>query len=314
MSTESKKSCFNLLLQLQVRKKDLTPSTSEAKQIIQDFTTNVVELVEGLHTSLYDSSDQDTRTSNKNSSENTEQFQVELGWTIPNHVTPATLEPLADTPTIHILFADDDVITQRMFERYWKKYSPRVSVSTASDGVQAIALFKKQRFSIAFTDIEMPFKDGLTVVSEIRAFERETSSPPVPVIGVSGYSTRSYQEKGKTMYFNRETSTFKDKASVDAIVKTFEDDPVFSIVPENVRREILDAFYKDLAENRVEELLRESKPKTPRKRKAAPKKEDEDSKKKSAPKKKSFDVRRAAMSGKEEEPVAIFGDQTEDKE
>ncbi|KAI8916688.1 hypothetical protein DFJ77DRAFT_510126 [Powellomyces hirtus] len=298
---------------LQVRKKDLTPSTSEAKQIIQDFTTNVVELVEGLHTSLYDSSDQDTRTSNKNSSENTEQFQVELGWTIPNHVTPATLEPSADTPTIHILFADDDVITQRMFERYWKKYSPRVSVSTASDGVQAIALFKKQRFSIAFTDIEMPFKDGLTVVSEIRAFERETSSPPVPVIGVSGYSTRSYQEKGKTMYFNRETSTFKDKASVDAIVKTFEDDPVFSIVPENVRREILDAFYKDLAENRVEELLRKSKPKTPRKRKAAPKKEDEDSKKKAAPKK-SFDVRRAATREKTEEPVAVFGDQTEDKE
>ncbi|KAI8903028.1 hypothetical protein DFJ77DRAFT_441398 [Powellomyces hirtus] len=115
------------------------------------------------------------------------------------------------------------------------------------------------------------------------------------------------------MYFNRETSTFKDKASVDAIVKTFEDDPVFSIVPENVRREILDAFYKDLAENRVEELLRESKPKTPRKRKAAPKKEDEDSKKKAAPKK-SFDVRRAATRGKTEEPVAVFGDQTEDKE
>ncbi|TPX52908.1 hypothetical protein PhCBS80983_g06417 [Powellomyces hirtus] len=186
---------------LQVRKMGLTPSTSEAKQIIQDFTTNVVELVEGLHTSLYDSSNQDTRTSNKNSSENTEQFQVELGWTIPNLVTPATLEPSANTPIIHILFADDDVITQRMFERYWKKYSPRVSVSTASDGVQAIALFKKQRFSIVFTDIEMPFKDGLTVVSEIRAFERETSSPPVPIIGVSGYSTRSYQEKGMALGF-----------------------------------------------------------------------------------------------------------------
>ncbi|KAI8904912.1 hypothetical protein DFJ77DRAFT_443827 [Powellomyces hirtus] len=98
--------------------------------------------------------------------------------------------------------------------------------------------------------------------------------------------------KQDNMYFNRETSTFKDKESVDAIIKTFEDDPVFSHVPENVRREILDAFYKDLAENRVEELLRESKPKPPRKRKAAQKKK----------------------AATKEEPVVVFGDQTDEKE
>jgi len=96
---------------------------------------------------------------------------------------------------LNILLAEDDSILRQLFKTYWLRKEPYVNVFTAEDGLQAVDMFKKQRFSIVFLDIDMPFKNGLDAVREMRAFERENKMSPTPVIGVSGFQTRQYKER-----------------------------------------------------------------------------------------------------------------------
>src|SRR6478609_7765771 len=108
---------------------------------------------------------------------------------------PAPREKSIKGKTLNILLAEDDSILRQLFKTYWLRKEPYVNVFTAEDGLQAVDMFKKQRFSIVFLDIDMPFKNGLDAVREMRAFERENKMSPTPVIGVSGFQTRQYKER-----------------------------------------------------------------------------------------------------------------------
>lgn len=93
---------------------------------------------------------------------------------------------------LNILLAEDDPITQKIFSTFWKKLNHNVSV--ADNGQQALELFKTNRFSIIFLDIEIPIKSGIIVTKEIRAMEKENNLRKTPIIGASGYAFKSYAE------------------------------------------------------------------------------------------------------------------------
>ncbi|RKO94431.1 CheY-like superfamily [Blyttiomyces helicus] len=69
------------------------------------------------------------------------------------------------------------------------------NVFVASNGQEAIDMFKTNRFSIIFLDIELPIKDGLTVAREMREWETLKGLPPTPIIGVSGFTHKAYKSK-----------------------------------------------------------------------------------------------------------------------
>ncbi|KAJ3175989.1 hypothetical protein HDU85_001023 [Gaertneriomyces sp. JEL0708] len=94
---------------------------------------------------------------------------------------------------LNILLVEDSKILQEIFRKWWQRKGHNVFV--ASNGQEAIEMFKGKTFSIIFLDIELPIKDGLTTAREIRAYEVEKGSKPVPIIGVSGYTQKQYKER-----------------------------------------------------------------------------------------------------------------------
>lgn len=106
-------------------------------------------------------------------------------------IMAAVSDPLKGR-NLNILLVEDGPILQDIFKRWWTKKNHNVFI--ANNGQEAVDMFKKQNFSIVFSDIEIPIKDGFNVTREIRAFEAEKNRRPTPIIGVSGYSTKMYAE------------------------------------------------------------------------------------------------------------------------
>jgi CheY-like chemotaxis protein len=139
-----------------------------------------------LHSELYDE---------YNCPPPSQQSNTKTPVSTPIHQDENELKPKSiANKNVSILLAEDDPILQQMFKRYFTR-EPRVTVSIASDGVEAIKKFKQQNYSIIFIDIDMPYKNGIEVAKHIRQYEKDNHITPTPIIGVSGFTERHYKEQ-----------------------------------------------------------------------------------------------------------------------
>jgi two-component system, cell cycle sensor histidine kinase and response regulator CckA len=112
-------------------------------------------------------------------------FKVYLPATVTAEITPAvvTTQPASGRGEL-ILVVDDEVpiqvITTAMLETHG------YSVMTASDGIEAIALYAQhqQEIGVVVMDMMMPNLDSLTIVRALRKF-----NPHVQIIAMSGLAT-----------------------------------------------------------------------------------------------------------------------------
>ena len=68
-----------------------------------------------------------------------------------------------------VLIADDDIPTTKLFRFYLKNSGFNCEVIPAHNGVEAIEQCWSHLPEIIFMDINMPYKDGITAIEEIRA-------------------------------------------------------------------------------------------------------------------------------------------------
>ena len=89
---------------------------------------------------------------------------------------------------MRILLVEDDNINQKLFSRIWYgQKETAANIVIAGNGTEAMELFKKQRFSIVFMDIQLPGSlDGVDVTKEIRTWEKANSRSTTPVVALSG--------------------------------------------------------------------------------------------------------------------------------
>lgn len=78
-----------------------------------------------------------------------------------------------------ILFIDDDAHTGEIFKAILEEAGHQVVV--AQDGVQGLALYRKNPADLIITDILMPVKDGMAVINELKR-----DFPDVKIIAISG--------------------------------------------------------------------------------------------------------------------------------
>lgn len=80
------------------------------------------------------------------------------------------IDDLADTPVKQpvrsILFVDDEEPVRRLFKEALEKFGYQVRLAT--NGNEAIALFRKDPTDLIITDIFMPEKDGHTLILEVK--------------------------------------------------------------------------------------------------------------------------------------------------
>ena len=84
--------------------------------------------------------------------------------------------------TANILIVDDEKVIQDSCEQILKKEGYKVKV--ASDGKEALHMFKEELFHVVVLDIKLPGMDGIEVLSKIKE-----ESPETPVVIMTGFAS-----------------------------------------------------------------------------------------------------------------------------
>lgn len=80
-----------------------------------------------------------------------------------------------------ILVVDDDPTVRDLLEVIIRDADRSLTVATASDGTEALAVIRRDRPDVVLLDIRMPGLSGLEVLRELRARD-----PALPVIMLTG--------------------------------------------------------------------------------------------------------------------------------
>lgn len=90
---------------------------------------------------------------------------------------------------MYILLVDDEVLELEQLEYLMKPHFPYWTFYKATDATTALALANTHRFSIAFLDIQMPGKDGLTLGMDLKALYE------LDIIMVTAFQSFEYAQK-----------------------------------------------------------------------------------------------------------------------
>jgi DNA-binding response OmpR family regulator len=82
-----------------------------------------------------------------------------------------------------ILVCDDDQVTLNVVVMKLRAH-PDWHVTTANDGQQAISALSSETFDLVITDMQMPFKSGIDVVTHIRQTQRRKT--PIVILSSEG--------------------------------------------------------------------------------------------------------------------------------
>jgi len=92
---------------------------------------------------------------------------------------------------VKVLVAEDNPVNRRVAELLLGRMG--CDVHFASDGDEAVRMFRKHRYDILFMDCQMPIKDGYEATAEIRKIDPEGAD--VPIIAITAYAMRGARER-----------------------------------------------------------------------------------------------------------------------
>ncbi len=93
---------------------------------------------------------------------------------------------------IHLLLVEDDPISRRLIKEICK--SKGWNIMMATNGREAVEMFKENSFDAVIMDIQLPIFDGLMATEMIREWE-VMNGTYTPVIGVTAYANDGMREK-----------------------------------------------------------------------------------------------------------------------
>ncbi|MER2491999.1 ATP-binding protein [Catenovulum sediminis] len=125
-------------------------------------------------------------------------------------------ENLTNSPST-ILLVEDNPLNQKLLLKQLSVIG--YSADVASDGEIGLQLFSENQYKIVFTDCHMPKMDGYTLSKNIRAFEKEHNTAPVPIIAITGAAMTGDKEKciesGMSDFLSKPIETHKLKEMVE---------------------------------------------------------------------------------------------------
>lgn len=98
---------------------------------------------------------------------------------------------------ISVLLVDDDYNYRKIMQQLLE--AAGFSVQTAGNGVEALMHLQNQNFSVLLMDIQMPFMDGITALSEIKNL---ASKEKPQIIACSAFFTEDQRDKLSSIGFD----------------------------------------------------------------------------------------------------------------
>lgn len=137
-------------------------------------------------------------------------------------------DPLPELPArrLSILVAEDVPINQRLIERLLEKQGHTVSI--ASNGEEALRLWRHASFDLIFMDIEMPVMDGLSATAAIRASEQKLGGH-IPISAMTAHAVHgdaeSFLASGMDAYLSKPFKNSDVRAIIQQLTSPVESNP-----------------------------------------------------------------------------------------
>lgn len=93
----------------------------------------------------------------------------------------------------NVLVAEDNIINQKLIKRTLEDLG--LTVSIASNGLEAFQKRKDGNFDLVFMDIQMPFLDGVEATKEILDYEEDFNQPHIPIIALTANALKGDRER-----------------------------------------------------------------------------------------------------------------------
>ena len=93
----------------------------------------------------------------------------------------------------NVLVAEDNIINQKLIKRTLEDLG--LTISIASNGLEAFQKRKDGNFDLIFMDIQMPFLDGMEATKEILEYEEEYNQPHVPILALTANALKGDRER-----------------------------------------------------------------------------------------------------------------------
>lgn len=92
-----------------------------------------------------------------------------------------------------VLIAEDNIINQKLIRRTLEDLG--LTVSIASNGLEAFQKRKDNEYDLIFMDIQMPFLDGVEATGEILDYEEDYNKKHIPIIALTANALKGDRER-----------------------------------------------------------------------------------------------------------------------
>ncbi|NGZ27335.1 MAG: response regulator [Magnetococcales bacterium] len=106
--------------------------------------------------------------------------------TLAPQVAPAVLDLQQTEQGAEILLTEDAVDNVLLIQVFLKKTPHKLTI--ASNGEEALALFKQRSFDLVLMDLQMPVMDGFTATAIMRRHEEENRLPATPIVALTAHA------------------------------------------------------------------------------------------------------------------------------
>ena len=117
-----------------------------------------------------------------------------------------------------ILVVDDEAVEREVVRFLLKKYGFPVTVTEAANGREALELLRQKQFHVLFTDIQMPFLNGLELARQAREL-----APELHIIFFSGFDDFEYARQALSLrvidYILKPVEPDKFRATISGVIE-----------------------------------------------------------------------------------------------
>ena len=144
----------------------------------------------------------------------------------PLFLTVLTMEPIMNKPLTEIILAEDDIDDQNIFQIALQEIDSSINAQFVTNGKELLLLLQTQKPDLLFLDLDMPYKNGLECLIEMKL---QPGLEKIPVIVFSATTKPSNiqtaYELGAHLFFIKPPVYSDYLSSIKAILQLNWQDP-----------------------------------------------------------------------------------------